>query len=200
MKGPALLRSAGAKATNTRTPAVCSFKWYESRRMTNICNRWAFNKTDDLQFAFFNGIGYETWENVWGTWNGIVERDGEAIRRVATVLRFFGTYGFFQSPEWMPYAATLRPADVFASRFPRNPDIVWTLVNRRVSLTGPQIQIELPSEAWHGGRSVPRGRAVHGGLGADGSLGRVPSEPANATLASCEGDSVTVTVSMDIEA
>ncbi len=184
-------------------PAVCSFKWYESRRMTNICNRWAFNKTDDLQFAFFNGIGYETWENVWGTWNGIVERDGEAIRRVATVLRFFGTYGFFQSPEWMPYAATLRPADVFASRFPRNPDIVWTLVNRaNVNLTGPQIQIELPSEAYGTvGATCRAGEPFTAATGAEWEVWDVfRGEPANATLASCEGDSVTVTVSMDIEA
>jgi len=78
--------------------------------MTNICNRWAFAKTNDLQSAWFNGAGYESWENVWGTWNGITPRDGEAIRRVATMLRFFGgkTTGkasedFLHSPEWEPH-------------------------------------------------------------------------------------------------
>ena len=25
----------------------------------------------DLQYAFFNGVGMETWENIWGIWNGI---------------------------------------------------------------------------------------------------------------------------------
>ena len=29
-------------------------------------------------------------QNVWGTWNGITPRDGEAIRRVGAMSRFFG--------------------------------------------------------------------------------------------------------------
>jgi len=28
------------------------------------------SKNEELQTTFFNGLGYETWENVWGTWNG----------------------------------------------------------------------------------------------------------------------------------
>ena len=50
-------------------------------------HRWDRDKTDDLQFAFFNGEGWESWENVWGIWNGITPRDGEATRRVATIER-----------------------------------------------------------------------------------------------------------------
>jgi hypothetical protein len=34
-------------------------------------------------------VGYDN----RGTWNGITERDGEEIRRVATLLRFFGGLG-----------------------------------------------------------------------------------------------------------
>jgi len=37
----------------------------------NISDRWNHNKTNNLQFAFFNGIGWESWENIWGIWNGI---------------------------------------------------------------------------------------------------------------------------------
>ncbi len=50
-------------------PTVSRFKWLEPRHMVNICRRWARDKTDDLQHAFFNGIGYESWENIWGIWN-----------------------------------------------------------------------------------------------------------------------------------
>ena len=51
-------------------PAVSKYKWLEPRHMVNVCNRWAPDHTDDLQPAFFNGVGYESWENVWGIWNG----------------------------------------------------------------------------------------------------------------------------------
>ena len=59
------------------------YKWLEPRHMVNVCDRWARDKTDDLQFAFFNGVGYESWENIWGIWNRITPRDAEALRRVA---------------------------------------------------------------------------------------------------------------------
>ena len=45
------------------------------------------DKTSDLQFAFFNGVGWESWENIWGIWNGITPRDAEATRRVAAIER-----------------------------------------------------------------------------------------------------------------
>ena len=43
-------------------PSVDSWKWMDSRRMTNVCDRWEKNHTNMLQFAFFNGDGFETWE------------------------------------------------------------------------------------------------------------------------------------------
>ena len=52
-------------------PMVDRYKWLETRHMVNISDRWNRDKTNDLQFAFFNGVGWESWENVWGIWNGI---------------------------------------------------------------------------------------------------------------------------------
>jgi hypothetical protein len=46
-------------------PAVDRFKWLETRHMVNISDRWNRDKNDDLQFAFFNGVGWESWENIW---------------------------------------------------------------------------------------------------------------------------------------
>ena len=63
--------------TYTEIPTVSRFKWLEPRHMVNICRRWARDKTDDLQHAFFNGVGYESWENIWGIWNQIPDRDAE---------------------------------------------------------------------------------------------------------------------------
>ena len=68
-------------------PLVDKYKWLETRHMVNISDRWNRDKTDDLQFAFFNGVGWESWENIWGIWNGITPRDAEATRRVATIER-----------------------------------------------------------------------------------------------------------------
>ncbi|HEY1807196.1 MAG TPA: hypothetical protein VGG42_01480 [Acidobacteriaceae bacterium] len=45
---------------------VDRFRWLEPEHMVNISDRWARSKTDDLQYAFFNGEGWEGWENIWG--------------------------------------------------------------------------------------------------------------------------------------
>src|SRR5665213_234028 len=121
------------------TPEVDRFKWLESRHMVNISHRWNRNKTDDLQFAFFNGVGWESWENIWGIWNGITPRDGEATRRMATIER--GVAPFLVSPGWEPmYPTTLY--GIFASRWPLEDKTVWTLVNRNeYDVSGRQMSV-----------------------------------------------------------
>ena len=127
------------------SPLVDKYKWLERRHMVNISDRWNRNKTDDLQFAFFNGIGWESWENIWGIWNGITPRDAEATRRVSTIERAVAS--FLTSREWEPLAPTLRYG-IFASRWPldRGPlgqQTVWTIVNRNeYDVEGNQIQLE----------------------------------------------------------
>ncbi len=82
-------------------PTVDRYRWLEPRHEVNISDRWNHDKTDDLQFAFFNGEGWESWENVWGIWNGITPRDAEATRRVATIERAVAP--FLVSQEWEPF-------------------------------------------------------------------------------------------------
>ncbi len=109
------------------TPLVDRYKWMEPRHMVNISDRWNRDKTSDLQFAFFNGVGWESWENIWGIWNGITPRDAEATRRVATIERAFAP--FLVSSGWEPMAPMLRYG-VFASRWPHAEQTLWTIVNR----------------------------------------------------------------------
>jgi len=45
-------------------PSLSRYNWIEPRHIVNISDRWAHDHTDDLQFAFFNGTGFESWENV----------------------------------------------------------------------------------------------------------------------------------------
>ena len=120
-------------------PKVDRFKWLERRHMVNISDRWNRDKTDDLQTAFFNGIGWESWENIWGIWNGITPRDGELTRQVATLER--GLAPFLISNGWEPFYPTMQYG-VFASRWPLADQTVWTIVNRNeYDVDGQQLLI-----------------------------------------------------------
>ncbi len=108
-------------------PTVDRYRWLETRHEVNIQGRWNRDKTDDLQFAFFNGEGWESWENVWGIWNGVTPRDAEATRRMATLER--GVAPFLLSAAWEPLYPT-QMYGVFASKWPLEGRTVWTIVNR----------------------------------------------------------------------
>jgi iron(II)-dependent oxidoreductase len=120
-------------------PTVDRYKWLETRHMVNISDRWALDKTNDLQFAFFNGVGWESWENVWGIWNGINPRDAEATRRVATMERAIAP--FLVSADWEPLYP-MHSFGVYASRWPLRGETVWTIVNRNnYDITGRQMGV-----------------------------------------------------------
>jgi iron(II)-dependent oxidoreductase len=139
-------------------PSVDRFKWLEPRHMVNISDRWNRDKTDDLQFAFFNGGGWESWENIWGIWNGISPRDAEATRRMATIERAFAS--LLHSPEWEPFFPTTAYG-VFASRWPSSNATLWTIVNRNeYDVNGTQLAVPALDRAryfdlYHGVEIVP---------------------------------------------
>jgi formylglycine-generating enzyme required for sulfatase activity len=148
-------------------PLVDKYKWLEPRHMVNISDRWNRDKTNDLQFAFFNGVGWESWENVWGIWNGITPRDAGATRRVATIERAVAP--FLSSAQWEPLAPMLRYG-VFSSRWPLDRQTLWTIVNRNeYDVDGPEIELKAEEglryfDLYHGtelepGRT-PDGRTV----------------------------------------
>ena len=121
------------------TPLVDKYKWLEPRHMVNISDRWKRDKTDDLHFAFFNGVGWESWENIWGIWNGMTPRDAEATRRIATIERAIAP--FLVSNDWEPLSPMLRYG-IYASRWPLEDQSVWTIVNRNeYDVDGDQIEI-----------------------------------------------------------
>eukprot|EP01084_Bolivina_argentea_P150332 262543_1 len=103
-------------------PVIGKWKWYDSHRMTLVDSRWEHNHTDSIQNAFFNAIGFNSWQNVWGCYNEMVPRDGEALRRVANILRYFGnkSYKLTQSTDWLPFIPIIQQKywnDLFASYF-----------------------------------------------------------------------------------
>lgn len=153
------VQSWGKKAPADVIPSVAKFKWLEPRHMINYENRWGRDRSNDLQYIFFNGVGYNAWENIWGIWNQFTPRDAATLRRIATVERKFAP--LMVSMDWQPYMATLQ-AGVFASRFPGEGRTLWNIVNRNEYEVGGE-QIAVPYEegtryfdAWNGVPLQPR--------------------------------------------
>jgi iron(II)-dependent oxidoreductase len=142
-------------------PSASKQKWLESRHMSHISDRWARDKTDDLQNAFFNGMGYVSWENIWGIWNQITDRDAQALLRVATVERKFAD--LLCSKDWEPFVPVMQHG-IFASQFPGAGATLYTLVNRNeYDVNGQQITLAGASrrqyyDAWHGVELKPVAR------------------------------------------
>ena len=87
-------------------PGVDRYKFVEPRHLTHVCDRWVHDRTDMLQYAFFNGDGYESWENIWGIWNPITPRDAEALRRISAIFRAMPE--LLASPDYEPFTPTLQ--------------------------------------------------------------------------------------------
>ncbi|GGD46104.1 formylglycine-generating enzyme family protein [Pseudoxanthomonas indica] len=152
------VQSWGKKAPNEVIPPVAKFKWLEPRHMINYENRWGRDRNHDLQYIFFNGVGYNAWENIWGLWNQFTPRDAESLRRIAGIERQFAP--LMVSRDWTPYFPTLQ-AGVFASRFPGHGQVLWTLVNRNEyevageSLSVPHAEGRRYFDLWQGGEVQP---------------------------------------------
>ena len=129
-----------------KIPPVDLLKYLEPRYLTQVCDRWSRDKTNIIQLAWFNGDGVETWQNIWGIWQGLTSRDAGALRRLGPLLRFFGRHPrhFLQSSDWIPHTAMLQSesAGVYASAWPVGNETLWSVVNRgSTDAAGPQIAV-----------------------------------------------------------
>jgi len=160
------LQSWTKRVPNESIPTVVKLKWIEPRHIVQIENRWSRERWSDLQHAFFNGIGYVAWENVFGFVNHLTDRDAATLRRVAMIQRAFAR--LLVTDDWVPYAPTLQ-SGVFASRFPGAGRTLWTLINRQeYGVAGEQIAVDHIAGAsyfdmWNGRAVEPRiagGKAI----------------------------------------
>ena len=140
-------------------PGVCIYKWFEPRHQVFVTNRWATSRMSDLQYAFFNGLGYNAWEDVWGVWNPVVPRDAAVIRRIASLYREFPD--IWSSQEWEPFIPVTQQG-VFSTAFPDNKKTVYTFINRD-STAKKGVQLVLPYrkhvryfDLWNGVPLIPR--------------------------------------------
>jgi formylglycine-generating enzyme required for sulfatase activity len=182
------LQSWSKRIPDESVPTVLKLKWLEPRHIVNIENRWSRQRTNDLQHAFFNGIGYVAWENVFGFVNRFTPRDAETLRRVAVVQRFFAD--LMVSPDWRPYARTLQ-AGVFASRFPGKGRTVWTLINRQEHAIEGE-QLAAPHQAGTRYFDVWNGVALDPRIAGDRAVLSMPiaGKGFGAILALAEGETI----------
>ncbi len=124
-----------------KTPGVSVYKWLEPKHQVNITNRWAIDKTDDLQYALFNGVGINTWENIWGIWNQYGDRYAEVVKRISNLYRIFPDN--WSDPAWEPYIPTQQQG-VYASRFGGSKGTIYTFINRD-SIPRHGVQILVPA-------------------------------------------------------
>jgi len=140
-------------------PTASKVKWLETRHMPNLEDRWARDKSSYLQDAFFNGIGFMAWENIWGIWNQITPRDGEAMRRISAIYRALPDY--LISKDWEPHTPTLQ-FGIFSSKFPVKGSTLWTLVNRNeYDIQGDELVVPYVAgrkfyDLWSGTELTPR--------------------------------------------
>lgn len=100
-------------------PLVSATKLVSQTYMIYPTDRWSQTKAPQAATAWFNGVGLNSWENVWGIWNGLTPRDAAIYRRMGALLRFAGghvqgsgqddatsTRSLLRSTDWTPFAPT----------------------------------------------------------------------------------------------
>lgn len=114
---------------DSAVPGVLRAHWFERRHMQHHTRRWHRDHAEELQSAWFNGVGVMVWEVVFGVWVGWNQRDAATARRMLTVQR--AADDLLLRGDWTPLAP-LAPQlpGVHASRFALDGVELWALVNR----------------------------------------------------------------------
>jgi len=103
-------------------------------------------------------VWVESWENIWGIWNGITPHDGEMLRRMAVLERALAP--FLVSQDWEPFFPMYNYG-VFASRWPSGDKTLWTIVNRNeYNINGYQMELNAQEgmhyfDLYHGNELTP---------------------------------------------
>ena len=118
----------GGPVANGNALCVECAKWIEPRHTSQFVQRNTVLRQPALKWSFVNGLGYVTWESVWGGWNGVSPRDGETIRRLYTVLRQFR--GVITSCDYQPFYPVAASGVVAqATMFPSLSRTLWVVAN-----------------------------------------------------------------------
>jgi formylglycine-generating enzyme required for sulfatase activity len=120
-------------------PSISKLKWIEPAHMVHISDRWARDHTNNLQYAFFNGVGFVAWENIWSIYNEMTPRASETVKRISKIESYF--YKLLTGKGWEPHYPMLS-SGVFASKWTGTDCSLWTIVNRNdFGVKGDQMKI-----------------------------------------------------------
>ena len=108
-------------------PSISKLKWIEPCHMIHISDRWARDHTNNLQYAFFNGVGFVAWENIWSIYNEMTPRASETLKRIAKIEKYF--YKLLTGNGWEPHYPMLNYG-VFSSKWVGSDCTLWTIINR----------------------------------------------------------------------
>lgn len=111
-----------------RAPLISTYKLLDSRHTASITERSETNRSAGLQHAFFNGIGYTSWENVWGFFNQIAPRYSETLKRTSTLMREFGD--LLGGATYLPHVPYSLVDGVYAAEFGTAEATLLMIVNR----------------------------------------------------------------------
>jgi len=128
-----------------QVPSVSAYKALTGgKHLTHICERWAMDHTDGIQHAFYKGAGFESWENVWGIWNGITERNAALLERASSILRALGDLFQGGDPDFIPHIpVTPEKSMVYSTLFQNETHKVFLFTNRNAFDAKP-LELSLP--------------------------------------------------------
>eukprot|EP01048_Picozoa_sp_COSAG05_P013556 COSAG05_NODE_1455_length_4831_cov_1.834954_4_plen_388_part_00 len=84
-------------------PWVAAYKIIESRHTQAITERSETNRTDGIQTAFFNGIAYNSWENVTHCYSDNKSHPARLLTAPRLDHLIYSTFPFYRQRSWIHY-------------------------------------------------------------------------------------------------
>ncbi len=116
---------------DSSAPGVVRSHYLERRHQMHHVRRWHRDHHQELQSAWFNGIGVMVWEVVFGVWVGWSDHDAQTLRRMAPAQR--ALHHLLVDGAWTPLVdlgADAAIAGIFGSEFASPGERLVALVNR----------------------------------------------------------------------
>lgn len=170
---------------DSAVPGVLRAHFYERRHMQHHVRRWNRDHAEELQSAWFNGVGVMVWEVVFGVWVGWNDRDASTVSRMATVQRAHSD--LLLEGDWTPLinlGAAAHQAGIFGSLFEHDGHSLLALINRSDQEFSGPVTFERP------GRNLDIATGLDAASSADSVTVTVPARGIGGIYATVEDDNL----------